>query len=871
MRGSVRLRKVGSFLKAGAVQLPGALAALALSLAVAALVFIAVRATQAPVEVPDWSGSFAGLTYNGFRPGQGPAEGKFPTEDEVRADMRLMASVTHRIRTYSSNETPDVVGLAAEQGLEVMAGAWLKGDAEADRAEVDALVSSARKHKNVKQLIVGNEVLLRGDIPQDELVRFIREVRKKSKKPVSTAEPWGIWLDHPELAKEVDFIAVHVLPYWDQAKPAEAVQFALEKLDELKAKFPKKRIVIAETGWPSHGVRLSGNPTTLQTQAQYLRGFEAVARERKLDYYVIEAFDQPWKAAEEGRPGPYWGVFNAERQLKLQAYGTLWRMPSWERATTQALQFAFPAVLFLMFLMRHWRLTARVAFAAALYGSAVYLALSPKWNDGVYLPEASRILNPVLLGLGVVCLAVLCLELFEALDVLGARRRLRAHAQHPYEPATPETVKPLVSVHLACANEPPAMVLLTLESLRRLDWPNLEVVVVDNNTKDEALWHPVRDWCLARKAEGLAFKFDHLPHCPGFKAQALNHALTMTDPQAGVIGVVDADYEVTRDWLADLVRHFESSRVSIVQAPQAHREFEGSRFQRWVNWEFEGFFRIGMHHRHERNAIIQHGTMTLIRASALREVGGWATWTICEDSELGIRLMLRGDEAVYVDQVYGRGLTPSSLRSWKNQRTRWAQGAMQILKRHGPALLAPGPLTLGQRFHFLTGWLPWMSQAAQLFTVLLSAAWVIAMLVRPRDFEAPLPETLTLVFLTPVLRTVLGVGLYRLRVRCSWSDTLGAALASAASGHAIAIGVLKGLVLRRGTFVVTEKKKSAQKASGVRSEAFLAILLNGAAAACLLQSGIEDVEPVLWAVALVGMSVPYLAALAMRRFELHRD
>ena len=100
-----------------------------------------------------------------------------------------------------------------------------------------------------------------------------------------------------------------------------------------------------------------------------------------------------------------------------------------------------------------------------------------------------------------------------------------------------------------------------------------------------------------------------------------------------------------------------------------------------ANWEFDGFFRIGMHHRNERNAIIQHGTMTLVRRTALERVGGWAEWCICEDAELGLRLMQAGHDVRYVDSVLGRGLTPSDFAAFKAQRFRWAFGAMQILKR----------------------------------------------------------------------------------------------------------------------------------------------------------------------------------------------
>jgi len=214
-----------------------------------------------------------------------------------------------------------------------------------------------------------------------------------------------------------------------------------------------------------------------------------------------------------------------------------------------------------------------------------------------------------------------------------------------------------------------------------MDYGNFEVLVLDNNTKDEALWKPLEKRCAEL---GPRFRFFHLDNWPGFKAGALNFGLKQTDPRAEVVGVVDADYVVSPDWLSCLIPHFDAADVAVVQAPQAHRDWETQPFRRMCNWEFDGFFRIGMHHRNERNALIQHGTMTLVRRIALEEVGGWSEWCICEDTELGLRLIEKGYDTRYVDHILGRGLTPADFPAIKSQRFRWAFGAMQILKHTYP-------------------------------------------------------------------------------------------------------------------------------------------------------------------------------------------
>jgi cellulose synthase/poly-beta-1,6-N-acetylglucosamine synthase-like glycosyltransferase len=456
-------------------------------------------------------------------------------------------------------------------------------------------------------------------------------------------------------------------------------------------------------------------------------------------------------------------------------------------------------------------------------------------------------------------LAVLLVNGFEFAEMLWRRewsRRFTPVASAP-------SAAPLVSIHVPCCNEPPAMVILTLESMARLDYDNFEVLVIDNNTKQEATWRPVEEWCAAA---GPRFRFYHLDDWPGFKAGALNFALKHTNPHAEVIGVVDADYVVEPDWLKTLTGHFDDPKVAVVQAPQAHRAYEKSAFQRMCNWEFDGFFRIGMHHRNERNAIIQHGTMTLVRKTALAMQGGWAEWCICEDAELGLRLMHAGYETRYVDAVCGRGLAPADFKTFKAQRYRWAFGAMQILKRHWRWLITPSGLTGGQRYHFVTGWFSWFADALHLVFVFASLAWTAGMIANPRSFSLPLD-----LFLVPVLgffalKAVFGPVLYRARVACSWLDLIGASLAAMALSHAIASGIWQGLARKDGVFKPTMKGAARNKRpsafSVVREEALLLSALGLAAAAVIWRMGLHHHEAMLWVSLLTAQSIPYVAALA---------
>jgi cellulose synthase/poly-beta-1,6-N-acetylglucosamine synthase-like glycosyltransferase len=289
-------------------------------------------------------------------------------------------------------------------------------------------------------------------------------------------------------------------------------------------------------------------------------------------------------------------------------------------------------------------------------------------------------------------------------------------------------------------DEPPDMVIQTLDALAALDYADYEVLVIDNNTRNEDVWRPVEAHCAQL---GARFRFFHVDPIAGFKAGALNFALRHTDPKAEVVAVIDSDYMVDPNWLTELMPQFADARTAIVQAPQDYRDGSDNAFKAMCRAEYRGFFRIGMVTRNERNAIIQHGTMTLVRRDVLESGGGWAEWCITEDAELGLRILEAGFEAHYTPVSYGRGLMPDTFVDFKKQRYRWAYGAMQILKAHVRTLVtgeAPGGLALspGQRYHFVAGWLPWVADGINLIFNIAALCWSLALVIAPRHIDPPL-------------------------------------------------------------------------------------------------------------------------------------
>ena len=153
------------------------------------------------------------------------------------------------------------------------------------------------------------------------LIKAIRDVKRQVTVPVTTGEIWSVWRDHPELVAAVDYIAVHILPYWEGAPDQSAVDAAIGGYHQLRQMYPGKRIVIAEFGWPSAGYNFKLAQPGYFEQAHVIRDFVARANAIGIDYNIIEALDQPWKISE-GSVGAYWGLFNSAGQQKFAWSGT---------------------------------------------------------------------------------------------------------------------------------------------------------------------------------------------------------------------------------------------------------------------------------------------------------------------------------------------------------------------------------------------------------------------------------------------------------------------------------------------------------------------------------------------------------------------
>lgn len=810
-----------------------------------------------------------GFAFSGFQRHQSPFKGSYPTREQLAADLDIVSRISRGLRVYGTTEMPTILGLSGDRDMVVTAGAWLDQNHEKNEREVAALITAARKMQHVERVIVGNEAILRDDLTPAELIEYMERVRNATRKPVSTAEPWGMWLKHPELAEHVDFITVHLLPYHEGVPIEIAVDHAYRRYDELAKAFPNKIIVVGEIGWPSKGTTIGAAIPSPANQAHFIRALLAHPRTVDIDYYLMEAIDQPWKTEAEGWAGPYWGMFDAYRRPKFALQGIIERDPLWFNKACSASISAFLPMLLVAFYLSEWTVVGRVFLAALVQACFATLSVGLNMPAEYYLTQRDLAGLRLLFVAGTLTVSVLLCYGFEFGETMFRKEWRRRFVPLPFrsdddddDDNNADDSRPFVSVHLACYNEPPEMVIAAIDSLAKMNYRNLEVLVLDNNTPDEALWRPLQKRCAELSPR---FRFFHLVQWPGYKAGALNYGLMIADARTEVVGVVDADYVVDEDWLASLMPHFDKPEVAVVQAPQAHRDWNDQPFKRMCNWELDAFFRIGMHHRNERNALIQHGTMTLVRRAAMEDVGGWSEWCICEDTELGLRLIEQGYKTRYVDHVLGRGLTPSDFAAIKTQRFRWAFGAMQILKAHLPQMVGRSELDLAQRYHFLTGWSSWIGDAMQLVFACSSLAWTLAIVLFPKTTGPPIIAMAMTVVGLWLFKAALGAILYRYTMDCPWADIAGAMVLSVGLAHAIARGVFAGLVKKNGVFFVTPKGWRGGGAlaffNPIREEMAMLVALISAASLLVIRRGATDAEMQVWVGVIIMQCIPYIAAI----------
>jgi exo-beta-1,3-glucanase (GH17 family) len=275
------------------------------------------------------------VSYAPFRGAQNPlVEGTYGDPAQIDADMALIAKYSNCVRTYSTDDVRDYVLQSARRyGLKVLNGIWISNKTERNRREVAAAIAYAKQYSDVMSaIVVGNEVLLRGELSAADLSGYIREVKSQVSVPVTYADVWEFWLRYPDVQNAVDFITIHILPYWEDFPLAASLAAAHVAAihHEVAQALPNKDILIGEVGWPSAGRMREAARPSLSNQARVISETLAVAQREHFRVNVIEAFDQPWKQPLEGSVGAHWGIFDRDSQApKFPFSGIVSDHPHW--------------------------------------------------------------------------------------------------------------------------------------------------------------------------------------------------------------------------------------------------------------------------------------------------------------------------------------------------------------------------------------------------------------------------------------------------------------------------------------------------------------------------------------------------------------
>jgi len=295
------------------------------------------------------------LSYAPFRGTQTPFDPTtFIPAAQIEEDLALLARITDCVRIYSADQgLEQVAGIAAKFGLKVLQGFWVSNDPAKNRVQLETTVALANRYPGtIRAVIVGNEVLLRGDLSATELAAMIRAVKARVRVPVTYADVWEFWLRNRDVAAAVDYITIHILPYWEDF-PIPASQAAAH-VDSIRRQlvdaFAGKEVVIGEVGWPSYGRMREGALPSPANQARVIQDVIALAIRDNAHVNVIESFDQPWKRGLEGTVGGHWGLIDDARHTKFEWGEAVSNHPLWR-----------------------WQAAGGIGFAVIVFGAALYV------------------------------------------------------------------------------------------------------------------------------------------------------------------------------------------------------------------------------------------------------------------------------------------------------------------------------------------------------------------------------------------------------------------------------------------------------------------------------------------------------------------
>ncbi|QQR80430.1 MAG: hypothetical protein IPJ69_14195 [Deltaproteobacteria bacterium] len=302
------------------------------------------------------------VSYTAFQKDESPwklenPDFKIPVE-RVEEDLKQIAQESECIRIYSITGLEFLPPLAEKYQLKILFGIWVNNDPIATDREISRAISIAKKYPHlIKAMIVGNETLLRKEMTSAQLITYIRKVKNNLPAlDITYADVWEFWLKYPEVASAVDYITIHVLPYWedDPVSIDQAIHHVKSIFEKVSTAFPDKKIFIGETGWPSRGRMREGSLPSEENQKKFIQEFLKLAEENHYHYNIIEAYNQPWKRYNEGTVGGYWGILHRPSEKISQLSDSIEKLGFPSRDPVETIigtVFVFTSLLYTLFLI----------------------------------------------------------------------------------------------------------------------------------------------------------------------------------------------------------------------------------------------------------------------------------------------------------------------------------------------------------------------------------------------------------------------------------------------------------------------------------------------------------------------------------------
>jgi len=256
-----------------------------------------------------------GLCYSSYLKGQAP--GSIISEEQIRSRIGIIKPYTQWIRTFSCTDGGELIpAIAKENGLKVMAGAWLGDDREKNEAEIENLVKVFRDG-NADLVAVGNEVLYRDDLTEQELLDYISRVRKMIPgAQIGYVDAYYEFINRPAITEACDVIFTNCYPFWEGCHIDYSLVYIKNMYYSAMQAAKGKRIIISETGWPNIGTSFEASEPSTVNALRYFINIQRWSIEENIEIMYFSSFDESWKIGPEGDVGAYWGLWNEEGELK---------------------------------------------------------------------------------------------------------------------------------------------------------------------------------------------------------------------------------------------------------------------------------------------------------------------------------------------------------------------------------------------------------------------------------------------------------------------------------------------------------------------------------------------------------------------------